>query len=251
MLPLTVPLSQTAFFDLELGTVNGFGSGVTSASVENYADGWMRLSMTGTTVATGGNNLNDIGLSRTGSTLNFVDGQGAYIWGAQVEAGATASSYIPTAGSTVSRAADQITIATSKFRWLNTAGTIYGEVYHLSANTVGGFFAIGVFPNALYSDGKIRALRVESGGSTTADLSPSSNLNAFNKQACAWAANDFAAVMNGGTVSTDASGATPVGTFTTARIGFGSLNEYNNRHIKYLVHRPRRTANADLQALTS
>ena len=52
-----------------------------------------------------------------------------YIWGPQLEEGAFATSYIPTSGSTVTRAADLTKITGTNFTDFHNAteGTLYGE----------------------------------------------------------------------------------------------------------------------------
>ena len=62
-----------------------------------------------------------------------------YAWGAQVEAGSVATSYIPTSGSTVTRAADDLVITGSDFDFYNQSeGTFYVESVP-NENTSGSF----------------------------------------------------------------------------------------------------------------
>jgi len=73
-------------------------SGINSYSIQNYGSGWYRVVMNFTTTASAGSGYLQIYPDRTGN-LNNVEA-----WGAQLEAGSYVTSYIPTYGTSVTRA---------------------------------------------------------------------------------------------------------------------------------------------------
>jgi len=121
-------------FDLSNGTTFANTVGLaepTSFSITNVGDGWYRCSITGT--SPGGSSsfryyLNDgTSFSYTG---NGTDGM--YFWGAQLEAGAFMTSYIPNAGAsgtTVTRNADIATMTGTNFSdWWSGLGSVTTSV---------------------------------------------------------------------------------------------------------------------------
>ena len=106
-------VTATAYFNLAngvVGTVNGTGS--PSSKIVDVGGGWYRCSMT----FTAGANANiQIGTS-TGDTISTFLGditKGIYVWGAQLELGSAATSYIPTTTVAVARNADVESVTTS------------------------------------------------------------------------------------------------------------------------------------------
>jgi hypothetical protein len=102
--------SYWTWFDLSSGTI-GAATNSPPTFIQDYGNGWYRCGITVTTAASGIPNTATY-ISSGNGVLNY-DGDGTsgiYIYGGQLEQGSTPSSYIPTSGSTVTRAAETITV---------------------------------------------------------------------------------------------------------------------------------------------
>ena len=123
------------FIDPSNGTVGTSASGVTTR-VEDVGNGWYRCAITFTnTQATGAQQIG-VGFAQTnGSPQTSSDETQIEVWGEQIEVGFGASSYIPTSGSTVTRSADDASIALTNEVSLQEA-TVYAEAatYRAYAN---------------------------------------------------------------------------------------------------------------------
>ena len=118
-----------AYFDLTNGTASG-ASGVTT-SIVNYGNGWYKCSIVRT--STVANEIVRINLAIGLNDTYLGDGtSGLFIWGAQLEVGSYATSYIPTSGSTVTRNADVISKTGISSLIGQTEGTLYFEVQGFS-----------------------------------------------------------------------------------------------------------------------
>ena len=116
---------EGSFLDINLSNgaiTNGSVAQFISPLAENYGNGWYRVSWTSPTIT----NLNKYSI-RVGSTGDGVSG--IFVWGAQVETGSIATSYIPTTTAAVTRNADVINVSGAVSGCIGqTEGTVYAEV---------------------------------------------------------------------------------------------------------------------------
>jgi hypothetical protein len=241
----------SAIFSLTLGTViSGTGASITPAG-----NGWYRCVLTITAGATGALSLRWTAQS---STVLVGDGtSGIFVWGAQLEAGSFATSYIPTVASTVTRAADVATITGTNFSsWYNASeGTVVVSADSSRGGTAGSArnfqFDDGTSANNIRAAGA-SVLQVVDATVVQASLGPTPLIpfdGTAYKFASAYKLNDFASVTTGA-VATDTSGTVPTAINQLA-LGSGSGTNYLNGHIRTFTFYPSRLTNAQLQALTS
>ena len=240
-------------FTAGAGVNSGTASGATG-TVTSVGNGWYRLIVTGIPDpgVGSGTALSRINL-HSGATVNYTgDGySGIFIWGAQLEAGAFATSYIATSGSSATRNADAASMTGTNFSsWFNNAeGTVYVESVPALSGT-NGFFAINDNTNnnainAYWSTNPQFQIRTNNVSEATISKSASAPF----KLAGAYKVNDIATTVNGDSVSTDTSATIPV--VTQMRIGqTGSGVNSTNGTIRKIAYYPQRLTNAQLQALT-
>lgn len=190
---------------------------------------------------------------------------GILLWGAQLEAGAFPTSYIPTTSATATRAADLASMTGANFSsWFNASeGTILSEAL-ISGYTVpaanfpliaslndgtGNNYIENGYVTATLSSFVVRASNTEQVG-----LYPSAGSVQQRRVGSVYRANDFAVSVNGGAAQTDTAGNVP----TVDRLRFGERLSTSgtsviclNGHIRRFVYWPVRVSNAQLQALTA
>ena len=96
-------------YDFDTDTLNTQGVAGATLSRELWPNGWVRLILTFTTTTTNGNPDIAITTANGDTSTALSGGQSVFIWGAQLEQGAYATSYIPTTTASVTRNADSIT----------------------------------------------------------------------------------------------------------------------------------------------
>jgi hypothetical protein len=237
-----------------VGTFSG-----ASVSVTNAGNGWWRVALTYTTDTHTSVTLRSF--PYVGASALTGDGtSGLYIWGAQLEAGAFATSYIPTVASQVTRSADVATMTGTNFSsWYNaTEGTFFAEwtiredvssvsIYQADDGTANNYMRLRYAGAGNAND---NAIAVSGTVQATLGASNQQTLNTTYKNAIAYKLNDFARSASGATVGTDTSGTIP--TVTQLNIGKNSSNvEQPNGTIRRIAYYQTRLTNAQLQSLTS
>ena len=166
----------------------------------------------------------------------------------QHEVGAFGTSPIRTAGSTVTRNEDNLTLATSAFPSV-LSGTMFGEVIasELDESDAKSFVSLEAAGNGANIRTSVAVMlgTIESGGVNQGNVgSGTFAAGVFNRLAMAYEEDDIRVCGNGGTVNSDVLATMPVQLDTLAL-------RTNNAHRKRILIIPRRMSNTELQALTA
>jgi hypothetical protein len=249
-------------FNLVTGTAITVAAGHT-ASITHVGNGWYRCSLSFTGAAASNRSFYFGGAPDGTSQLFAGNGySGIYIWGAQLEAGAFPTSYIPTVASQVTRSADAASMTGANFSsWYRAdRGTVYNEFVLNGLGTDRNLLAIsdGTANNsyAFYTqsaNSRFRSDVTVGGASQAALLYTAAGAPAAStpyKMSLAYAVNAFAFVMNGNAAQTDSIGTIPV--VSEMKIGVGAVGSLPlNGTIKKISFYPEKLSDAQLQALTS
>jgi hypothetical protein len=248
-------------FDLNTGTIT---SG-TNGFIEDYGNGWFRCGFTKTTAVGQTLFVLQIRLRKGGTTSYTGNGvDGLYLWGAQLEAGAYATSYIPTLSTSVTRVADAASKTGISSLIGQTEGTLFAEFnYEGVANTAIFERIIAVSDGT--SNNRIVLLKnstlgtlyffVGSGGSIVINqttIAGTSIVGAgINKVAVAYKSGEYAIYFNGASVFTSSASEVPATTaFFVGTDETGSVQPLGGGISQAIVFKTRLT-NAQLAELTT
>jgi len=243
-------------------STNGSLGGASDIVYEEYPNGWYRASFKASTQsnAFAGTVSFHCHPDRTGT------GKSAWFWGAQLEAGAFPTSYIPTSGSTETRNPDKVSMEGDNFSdWYNQSeGTFYSQFKGESRAGSTGYvtkivysISDGSFNNSHYgvtpeSNGDMYWYSVSSGvGQGLLGITPLQPFasNVVYKSAYAIKTNDRALSING-YIDTDSTTTLPVVNRLYIGSSWTGSSIYLGGHISQLTYYPRRLTNTQLQNLT-
>lgn len=244
---------QTAVVDLANGNVLNNKYGV---KVSHVGNGWYRCAISFTTDGDGGGIVPYVGVANSATPSAYTgDGySGIYIWGAQLEAGAFPTSYVPTTTAAVTRAADTAVMTGTNFSswYRQDEGTVYLENSREYVGTsIGYAITDGTLTHLtqLLLNPLDTRFTVTVRGENIINLIESSTYPQVLRSAFAVKSGDFARALNNQPLSTSALIAAPVASRMDIgnRLGLFQLNG----HIKKLSYYPKRLTNTELQALTA
>jgi hypothetical protein len=249
---------QGAFFNLTTGAVSGnIVNAPTSASAVNVGNGWYRISITVSTLVAA--SRFQIILSENGTAFLYAGtNKSAYIWGAQLETGAYATSYIPTLAASVTRGAD----ACSKTGISSLIGQTEGVLF--ADFTINGLLDYGTISVnngttaqyiwlAIFGNGTLRA-QLNNGSAQATITYSGAVVGGRYKMAFGYKTNDFVLYVNGIQVGTDNVGTTFSGT-TLSRFDtdlanasfYSTASESINQALLFKTRLP----NSELASLTT
>jgi hypothetical protein len=202
---------STAKFNLTNGTIVTDSTG--TAKITSVGNGWYRCSIT-QAYTSGQTNMQ-------WSYDSYFNTGNLYLWGAQIEAGAYTTSYIPTTTASVTRNADVISKTGITSLIGQTEGTIFvEEVYDASIANNGGLDdtlvsltdgtssnLISIFHYGLGIGNVLFFIRLS--GATQVAISTSTPTSGTYKIALAYKNNDVVAYINGVQIGTDTSATIP------------------------------------------
>ena len=199
-------------------TIRNVGSSVTNTSYSEFSNEWIRITLS---VNLSNAVYNEVGVGIYNPSGNFspASGEVISIFGAQLEAGSYATSYIPTSGATSQRQSDVANGAGNSEVFNDSEGVLFANIAALANDQTFRQMSInGTSSNTiriLYgtTSNEIRGF-VQVYNSTKADISYiSSDITKNTKIAFKYKQNDFALWVDGFKQGTDTDGVTfPSGT---------------------------------------
>ena len=249
--------NNTVYFDIVNGTIETeIGSDITNKSIINYGNGWFRVSMSVNSTAASYLRIYPASSGSSSSGTNSL-----FVYGAQLEQGSYATSYIPTSGGVVTRNQDSCEQTVPSGIIGQTEGTVYfeTEINGLQGGDMRFQLSDGSTNNWIFiSSGEATGIGVKCRAYIN-----NGNVNQFNayseylsagkhKYALAYKQNDIALYVDGVQVALDTSatipscneitlaGSTPTSTNSSHFLKYDDLKLYNTR-----------LSNAELQALTT
>jgi hypothetical protein len=241
---------------------NGTASSPANSTITNLGGGWYRCTTTFTKTNTNGT-FNFGTATSTSTPVHLgVAGSGVYFWGAQIEAGAFATSYIPTTTTALTRNADVATMTGTNFSdWYNaTEGAIQAEFSFVGYSTANrdrivsisnstGTSEIVILQQTTNGYGRFEVVNSGSNQALLDCINTTMVAGTTYKICGAYKANSFVASGSLGSQATDSSGTVP----TVDRMcigGFvdGTATLVFSGHMRKINYWPQRITNNETRA---
>ena len=243
-------------FTFSTKTLVNSGANVISSSFQEFPNGWFRISLTANVTSTGWT---------VDPILLFINPTNDAFWvfGAQLEVGSVATSYIPTTTQAIARAADVITRTSASALIGQQSGTVYCEFqFNTPTIVTAGYFSIRsandqnevtIWNN---STSNTAALFIRANGLQIINLSIGTLIpGTFYKLAIGYASGNIRAYLNGN--STPVVNSSASYTFSTAitQVDLGSYDALaantNTARIRTFALYAERLTDAQMITLTA
>ena len=243
-----------------VGTVDGVGTAI-SQSIQNVGAGWYRISVSWTHPTNGNTNFYLTPTNNSNYTYTGDGYSGMYIWGAQVEQGGNATSYIPTTASAVTRGNDDAYITGTNFAstFNKSEGSLVveydgpslgsnGVVSLVETNTNWSTWGLNIYLENSAQSKTSLYYRSASGSGIASNYV---TLTDPKKSAFSYNSSSFSASASGSVTQTVTAANTP-GNDTWLIIGrYYFAPWYLDGHVKSIKYYSTALSAAELQALTS
>ena len=261
-------VGQGKIFDIANGTIgSNVGGAPNDTKIEDVGNGWYRCTIIVNAIA--GSPTPSIGLANSSSSFTYTgDGtSGVLLYGAQLEAGSYATSYIPTYGTSVTRNGEGSSKSGVSELIGQTEGTIYAEFFMPNDYTGNETHRISLSDGSLNNwvfmsipeVGDETRMYLRIGASTKIDAqTPNSPFthNQVNKIAYGYKSGDLRIYINGVSVL---SSSTIYGSFTlplsriniTGGSGSSGSNQNMSNNVKQTMLFKTRLSNEELATLTT
>jgi len=221
----------TGVYDLDNLTTATFQNGtVTSpiATIKNVGNGWRKITLSVSTANTNlycmygiANSLSPtFGANR--GRISFTTSASFYVWGAQLEAGSYATSYIPTTSASVTRNADVISKTGISSLIGQTEGTLFVDFNYTqnSGSSIVSIFNTAVSNSIFFETfNNILYLTIITSGALVCQIPFTTLTNQNYKIAVGYKLNNIVFYVNGSQVGVDTSATIPA----TNEINLGFL----------------------------
>ena len=248
MLDRAVASNGATFY---LSTQTAVTIGTATATIEDYGNDWYRCTIVANTTGM------RIYIPNSSNAISGDGTSGVFIWGAQLEAGTYATSYIPTYGSSVTRSADSCSKTGISSLIGQTEGTLFVEV-DLNHTSASNDYILQVAESSanrilLYKEGGTNKIGCYAliGSTTIYNQLTSGTFTGVNKIAFAYKSGDFAFYVNGTQIGTSNATFSTSATFDRVDIDANIGNENGYYSYNQTLLFPTRLTNDELADLTT
>jgi len=228
-------------------------------TVEEYPNGWYRLSATiivnsgslvsEATVALNKNKVTTYGLPDASGVGDVLT-----IWGAQLEEGSFPTSYIPTSGTALTRSADVASITGSNFSsWYNQSeGSIYAAYDSTGGSPTRAAYGLGSTTSSQGTNNESNPSKFTwfDGSTVLSTVNTFDFSTGVGKTAAGFTDTAVSICLEGGTVATGTQAA-----YTDTQIVLGArgagTTKFLNGHLVRLTYFPERLPDSSLQTMTT